>query len=238
MRSRLPAMAATVAAGIIAVLVALAPSAYASSVALAPAVSPDARPAAAPPGPEGGQPIFAEGGARCTLGFNVRRGDTYYFLTAGGCAKVGLTIYADPALTIELGTVVSVANVVTGLVRYVDPHVERPGSVHLFPGSHDITTAGNVPVGQSICRSSSTTGTRCGTVTALNLSVRFPEGTIHGLARTTICAEPGDNPGAPYFSGTMAVGLGIGASGNCGTGGSSYYQPIAEVLSAFGVNVY
>ncbi len=102
------------------------------------ALAPAASAGTAPPGGEGGQPIYAPGGVRCTLGFNVQRHGTYYFLTAGGCAKAGLTLYADPALTVELGTVVAVTNLV-GLVRYVDPHVERPGSVRRYPGSQDIT---------------------------------------------------------------------------------------------------
>jgi hypothetical protein len=201
------------------------------------ALAADAAPAAAPSS-EGGQPVYGANGARCTLGFNVRANGTYSFLTAGGCAQAGLTLYADPALTVELGTVVAVTNVAVGLVRYVDPKVERPGSVRLYPGSQDITSARSPVVGQSVCRSGPTTGVRCGTVTAVNQTVRFPEGTITGLARTNICVEPGDTPGAPYFSGTTAIGLGIGGSGNCTSGGTSYFQPIAGVLAAFGVAVY
>ncbi|TMQ79968.1 serine protease [Actinomadura soli] len=195
-------------------------------------------PAKAPPSGQGGQPIFAAGGVRCTIGFNVRKSDTYYFLTAGGCAKAGQKIYADPGLSVELGTVVSVMNVAVALVAYVEPHVERPGSVLVYPGSRDITAAGRASVGQQVCRSGSTTGMRCGTVTALNQSVSFPEGTMTGLARTNICSEPGDNPGAPYFSGTIALGVGVGATGNCTSGGTSFYQPINEILSAYDVNVY
>lgn len=254
MRLRIPAMAAITTA----VLVAPAPGATASSAVPVPATDRAARTTAAPappsapgtstapaaptvrdaPGGEGGQAIYASGGIRCILGFNVRKAGTYYFLTAGGCAKVGLTIYADPALTVKLGTVVSVTNVFTALVRYVDPHVERPGSVRVYPGSRDITAAGDPVVGRGICRSSPVTGLRCGTVTQLNLSVTFPEGTVTGLARTTNCTEPRDTPGAPYFSGTIAIGLGIGGSGNCSTGGTSFFQPVNEILSAYGVNVY
>lgn len=201
------------------------------------ALAADAVPAAAPSS-EGGQPVYGANGARCTLGFNVRANGTYSFLTAGGCAQAGLALYADPALTVELGTVVAVTNVAVGLVRYVDPQVERPGSVRLYPGSQDITSARSPVVGQSVCRSGPTTGVRCGTVTAVNQTVRFPEGTITGLARTNICVEPGDTPGAPYFSGTTAIGLGIGGSGNCTSGGTSYFQPVAGVLAAFGVAVY
>ena len=36
----------------------------------------------------GGQAIYG-GGSRCSLGFNVRSGSTYYFLTAGHCTNLG-----------------------------------------------------------------------------------------------------------------------------------------------------
>ncbi|SNR35176.1 S1 family peptidase [Actinomadura mexicana] len=220
---------ATLVAGIVAVLAAVSPGASASPR--------DVRPVAAP-GAEGGQAVYGAGGVRCTLGFNVRQNGTYSFLTAGGCAQVGKVLYADPGLTVQLGTVVSVTNLAVALVRYVEPSVERPGSVHLYPGSQDITTAGRPVVGQRVCRSGPTTGVRCGSVTAVNVTVNYPEGTITGLARTTVCTEPGDGPGAPYFSGGTAVGLGIGGIGDCASGGSSFFQPISPVLSVFGVSVY
>ncbi|WP_141580144.1 S1 family peptidase [Actinomadura sp. WMMA1423] len=219
---------ATLVAGIAAVLVAGCPGASAS---------PGVR-ALAAPGAEGGQAVYGAGGVRCVLGFNVRQSGTYYFLTAGGCAQVGMTIYADPGLTVQLGTVVSATTGGVALVRYVEPSVERPGSVYLYPGSQDITAAGRPTVGQRVCRSGPTTGVRCGSVTAVNVTVSFPQGTISGLARTNVCTEPGDGPGAPYFSGGTAVGLGIGGSGNCTSGGVSYFQPVSPVLSAFGVSVY
>ncbi|TDD58577.1 S1 family peptidase [Actinomadura rubrisoli] len=190
------------------------------------------------PKPEGGEPIFARGGVRCTLSFNVRKSGTYYFLTTGACAEVGLKIYADPALTVELGTVVAVTNTATGLVRYVNPRVERPGSVRTPTGSQDVTAARSPEVGRRACRTSAVTGIKCGTVTARDQSVRFQKGTITGLARTTICTRRGETPGAPYLSGTFALGLRMGAGENCAGGGSSFFQPIDEVLSAFGVNVY
>lgn len=224
MRLRIPAI---LAAGVMALLAALAPGAAAATL----------RPAAAPMG-EGGQVIYGSNGSRCTLGFNVRRADSYYFLTAGGCAEVGVGLYTDPGLTVQLGTVVAVTNVKVALVRYVEPQAERPGSVLLYPGHRDITSAGAPVVGQPICRSGPTTGLHCGSVTAINVTVQYPEGTVTGLARTTICTEPGDTPGAPYFSGNVAVGIGIGGIGDCTSGGSSFMQPVAPVLSAFGVSVY
>lgn len=216
---------AAIAAGVLPVIVALAPGASASDAG-----------AGAPTGPEGGDPIFAAGGVRCTLGFNVRKNGTYYFLTGGGCAKAGLKLYADPGLTVELGTVAGKTGVV-GIARYVDPQVERPGSVHLFPGSQDIAKTGHVPIGQTVCTSSSSGGRRCGILKAVDVTVNTGEGTVTGLGMTSICAQP-DTPGAPYFVGDMALGVGYAGQGGCASGGSSFYQPIDGVLRAFDVEVY
>ena len=51
----------------------------------------------------GGQAIYA-GGGRCSLGFNVRSGSTYYALTAGHCTNIGSTWYTNSGNTTVLGT--------------------------------------------------------------------------------------------------------------------------------------
>lgn len=83
-----------------------------------------------------------------------------------------------------------------------------------------------------------TTGVRCGTVTGLNQTVNYSTGVIYGLIRTNICAEPGDSGGPLYAASTGTI-LGIlsGGSGNCTSGGTTYYQPIAEVLAAYGLTL-
>lgn len=184
---------------------------------------------------EGGEPVYS-GGNRCSLGFNVRGGSTYSFLVVAHCGTVGSTWFADPAHTVVLGTMAS-TNGNTSIVRYTNAGVAKPGSVHLYPGSQDIVSAGNAYVGQQVCRSGLTTGVRCGTVTALNQTVNFPEGTLTGLVRTNVCSEPGDS-GGPFFSGTTALGLTVGGTGNCTSGGVTYFQPIVPALNAFGVSVY
>ncbi|MCW2903551.1 MAG: peptidase alpha-lytic pro domain protein [Streptosporangiaceae bacterium] len=178
---------------------------------------------------EGGQAVYS-GGNRCSLGFNVRSGSTYYFLVVAHCGTVGSTWFADPAHTVLLGTMAS-TNGNTSIVRYTNAGVAKPGSIHLYPGSQDIVSAGNAFVGQRVCRSGLTTGVRCGTVTALNQTVNFPEGTLTGLVRTNVCSEPGDS-GGPFFSGTTALGLTVGGSGNCSSGGVTYFQPVVPALNA------
>jgi hypothetical protein len=39
-------------------------------------------------------------------------------------------------------------------------------------------------------------------------------------------------------SGTAALGLTSGGSGNCTSGGTMFFQPVTEALSACGVSVY
>ena len=186
----------------------------------------------------GGQAIYA-GGGRCSLGFNVRSGSTYYFLTAGHCTNIGSTWYSNSSRTTVLGTRTgtSFPGNDYGIVRHSNS-ANAAGNVSLYNGStQDITSAGNAYVGQSVRRSGSTTGVRSGSVTALNATVNYAEGSVSGLIRTTVCAEPGDSGGS-LFAGTTALGLTSGGSGNCSSGGTTYFQPVTEPLSVYGVSVF
>jgi streptogrisin B len=102
----------------------------------------------------------------------------------------------------------------------------------------DVTGTATAYVGQSVCRRGATTGVRCGVVTALNATVNYGDGSVvSGLIRTTICAEPGDS-GGPLYAGDKVIGILSGGSGNCATGGTTYYQPIQEVLTAYGLSAH
>ncbi|MFJ8689237.1 S1 family peptidase [Micromonospora wenchangensis] len=186
----------------------------------------------------GGQSIYG-GGARCSLGANVHSGSTYYFLTAGHCTAAATTWYADSGQTTVLGTRTGSSFPVNdyGLVRYTG-RVSHPSAVYTYPGLLTLNGVGTAYVGQAVCRSGATTGVRCGTVTALNQTVNYAEGSVTGLIRTNICAEPGDSGGPLYVAATgMIIGILSGGSGNCTSGGSTYYQPVAEILAAYGVTL-
>ncbi|HWJ54526.1 MAG TPA: trypsin-like serine protease, partial [Propionibacteriaceae bacterium] len=62
-------------------------------------------------------------------------------------------------------------------------------------------------------------------------------GTVSGLIQTTVCAEPGDS-GGPLYDGTKALGITSGGSGDCRSGGTTFYQPVPEAANAYGVTVY
>lgn len=185
----------------------------------------------------GGQAIYG-GGSRCSLGFNVRSGSTYYFLTAGHCTNLATNWYSNSSQTSLLGTRsgTSFPGNDYGIVRYST--TAGSGNVYLYgAGYQDITTSGNAYVGQAVTRSGSTTGVHSGTVTGLNATVNYAEGTVTGMIKTNVCAEGGDSGGS-LFAGSTALGLTSGGSGNCTWGGTTYFQPVTEALSAYGVSVY
>ena len=66
---------------------------------------------------------------------------------------------------------------------------------------------------------------------------------VRGLTRTNVCAEPGDSGGSFVSnpgSGTRVTARGMtsGGSGNCRTGGTTFFQPVGEALSAYGLTLY
>lgn len=187
----------------------------------------------------GGNAIYG-GGSRCSLGFNVRNAaGVYFFLTAGHCTNLAASWYANSARTQLIGTRTgsSFPGNDYGIVRY-DSTIAHPGNVYLYNGGYqDITSAGNAVVNQTVSRSGSTTGLRSGRVLGTGATVNYPQGTVTGLIRTNVCAEGGDSGGS-LFAGTVALGLTSGGSGNCSTGGTTYFQPVTEPLSVYGVSVY
>jgi streptogrisin B len=106
-------------------------------------------------------------------------------------------------------------------------------------GSVDISRAATPSVGTTVYRRGSTTGTHSGRVTALNATVNYGGGdVVRGMIQTTVCAEPGDSGGPLYSNSGIAYGLTSGGSGNCSSGGTTFFQPVTEALSAYGVSVY
>ncbi|MFE0651771.1 S1 family peptidase [Streptomyces sp. NPDC059534] len=182
------------------------------------------------------KPLLAAGdaiygsGYRCSLGFNVRSGSTYYLLTAGHCGNVASTWYTNSAQSTPIGATVgsSFPGNDYALVRYDNTALAHTGGF----------TAADAYVGESVKRSGSTTGTRGGTVTGLDATVRYSGGgTVRGMIQTNVCAEPGDSGGALY-DGTKALGITSGGSGNCSTGGTTFYQPVPEALAKYKVSLY
>jgi streptogrisin D len=189
----------------------------------------------------GGDAIYG-GNSRCSLGFNAQNSSgQQFFITAGHCGNVASTWYANSSRTTVLGTrvVSSFPGNDYAIFQYTGS-IARPGNVNLYNGSfQDITSAADPTVNQSVRRSGSTTGVHSGRVTALNQTVTYVGGgTVRGLIRTTVCAEPGDSGGSLFSTGSVALGLTSGGNGNCRTGGTTFFQPVVEALNARGLTVY
>ncbi|MCI0384813.1 S1 family peptidase [Streptomyces sp. CNQ085] len=185
----------------------------------------------------GGDAIWRRDGARCSLGFNVVRNGMPYFLTAGHCAR----LFDRWSVTRSgRGIGVTVASEFPGddhaLVRYTT-RTDHPSRVNLYDGtSRAITRAADPLVGQRVWRSGSTTEVHDGEVTAVDVSVTYPQGRVDGLIQTDVCAEPGDS-GGPLFSGTTGHGLTSGGRGDCSRGGETFYQPLTEALRDHGARI-
>ncbi|WP_338776947.1 S1 family peptidase [Streptomyces sp. DG1A-41] len=177
------------------------------------------------------------GGGRCSLGFNVVKGGEPFFLTAGHCTE-GISTWSDSSGK-EIGTNAdsSFPGDDYGLVKYT-ADVAHPSEVNLYNGStQKITGASEATVGMEVTRSGSTTQVHDGKVTGLDATVNYGNGDIvNGLIQTDVCAEPGDSGGS-LFSGSNAIGLTSGGSGDCTSGGETFFQPVTEALSATGTEI-
>lgn len=180
----------------------------------------------------GGDPFYTSGGGRCMIGFSVVGG----FVTAGHCGTVGTPTKGYNM--VDQG-VFQGSSFPGNDYAWVKVNSNwTPRGVIARPGGTPVTVAGSTaaPVGSSVCRPGLTTGWRCGTIQSLNATINYAQGVVTGLTRTNVCSEPGDS-GGPWISGSQAQGVGSGGSGNCTSGGTTYFQPVNEILRAFGLTL-
>lgn len=182
---------------------------------------------------EGGLAYLIGGSSRCSIGFSVTTG----FVSAGHCGRVGSS--ATTTGGASLGSFSGSVFPGSADMAYI-----RTGSGHTLRGTINRYGASSLPVtgssvagvGSSICRSGSTTGVYCGTVRSLGATVNYAQGSVTGLTQTSVCAEPGDSGGS-FYSGGQAQGVTSGGSGNCNSGGTTYFQPVNEILSTYGLTL-
>ncbi|MEV6909894.1 S1 family peptidase [Amycolatopsis sp. NPDC051071] len=190
----------------------------------------------------GGQGLYFNGGA-CSVGFNAYDDDDHYVITAGHCTELGGTVRGVD------GTIGNVAKSSFpgndyGTIKVTHSDVSTPPRVDRYEDGTDVRIEGAdvVGVGGKICRSGITTHWQCGRVEALNQTVNYGNGNVvRGLTQTSACAEPGDSGGSYVSrpssgSGTKLVqaqGMTSGGSGNCDEGGTTFFQPVKEVLNRY-----
>lgn len=174
----------------------------------------------------GGDPYYSVKGT-CSAGFAVDGG----FVTAGHCAPAkGNVLFAGPnyfPLGVFGGATFPGQDggwVKSYFAWSMLPEVAGLGSV---AGSQEAA------VGSSVCRSGTSSGVRCGVITAKNVTMPYDEGPVFGLTRTTACAKKGDS-GGPFLSGNQAQGVLSGGDDKCEPGtGDSTFQPVNPILAEY-----
>ncbi|MFY1697249.1 ricin-type beta-trefoil lectin domain protein [Solwaraspora sp. WMMA2101] len=180
----------------------------------------------------GGDQYTINNSVLCSVGFAVAGG----FVTAGHCGTVGATTTGSGAAQ---GTFrgSSFPGDDYAWVQTNANWVPRPWVNNYGGGTVNVSGSQEAAVGTAICRSGRTTGWRCGTITAKNVTVNYSGGrTVYGLVSSTACAQPGDSGGA-VLAGTQAQGVTSGAGGTCASGGTTVYQPVNEILSRYGLSL-
>jgi hypothetical protein len=180
----------------------------------------------------GGDAYYINNSARCSVGFSVTTG----FVSAGHCGTTGATAATSAGATLGTFAGSSFPGNDYSYIRGSSGNTFQ-GRVNNYSGG-TITISGSTAaaVGASVCRSGSTTGVYCNSIRAIGASVSYAEGRVTGLTQTNVCAEPGDSGGS-FYSGAQAQGVTSGGSGNCNSGGVTYFQPVNEILSAYGLTL-
>jgi hypothetical protein len=186
---------------------------------------------------------YTSGGGRCSIGFSATRSGAKGFATAGHCGGVGTSV------GISGTTVGSVrahyypgGDMAWASVRSTDTLL---GQVSKYNGTvQRVLGRTEAAVGASICRSGSTTGWRCGTVTRKNVSANYGAGTVSGLTQSTACAGQGDSGGSWITGSGQAQGvtsggqLPAGQNTNCSVATPvTFFQPINPLISRFGLSL-
>ena len=181
----------------------------------------------------------------CSVGFPVFAGYSRGYVTAGHCGGVGTQARGanNQNQGIFYGSTypgndfawVYLTNPAWALRPWVNNHAG---------GSVTIQGATPAPIGAAICRSGATTGFRCGTITATNVSTNYGQGPINGLVQSTACAGRGDSGGAFITPAGEAQGvtsggtLPVGANDNCGMATPvTFHQPLQPILNAYGLTL-
>jgi streptogrisin C len=174
----------------------------------------------------GADPYIINNQFRCSVGFAVEGG----FVTAGHCGVPGDTTVGSDNL--PQGTVKASVFPGDGDFGFVETNADVTLQAAVSTSNAGVVpVAGSEesPIGAQVCRSGSTTGTHCGVIQAKNATVNLAEGAVTGLTQTDVCAEGGDS-GGPWLTGDQAQGVTSSGNGDCTVGGTTFFQPLTEIL--------
>lgn len=173
----------------------------------------------------------------CAAAFAAERGGADYVLTAGHCT------HATSSWSFRGSYVGSSAGSAFpgddyGLIRVNGTGALSGRTLHKGQ-PYKITDADNPPVGSYVCATGPTSGTACGTITAYDLTINYPKGTVRGLIGTDVCTHPGDSGAPLYVAENTAVGI---LSGGRTVGCShpafrSYFENVTEALDEYNLTL-
>jgi len=180
----------------------------------------------------GGDQYVINGNTLCSIGFAVAGG----FVSAGHCGGAG-----SPTLgynNVSQGTFAgsSFPGNDYSWIRTNGNWTPQPWVNNYSGGNVLVAGSADAAIGSSICRSGRTSGWHCGTLLGRNETVVYAQGAVSGLSRSDACAEPGDSGGS-WISGNQAQGVTSGGTGNCTSGGTMWFQPVNEILGAYGLSL-
>ncbi|MEO9221180.1 MAG: S1 family peptidase, partial [Mycobacteriaceae bacterium] len=173
----------------------------------------------------------------CTTGFAVVSATGQPgFATAGHCGAPG-----DPVQTPHgeaLGTIAASAFPGTDYGWVATNSQYGTVAAVTMPTGAVAAVRGAVPaaVGAPVCVLGQASGWHCGTITATDQTVQYDQGVVSGLTATSVCSDAGDSGGV-LISGDQAQGVVSGGIGDCSDNGTTYFQPLAPILTAYGLTL-
>lgn len=183
----------------------------------------------------------------CSIGFPVVRGTDTGFATAGHCGVAGTTATGGNGVVQGVFEASNFPGADSAWVRITNPGPWplRNWVNDYAGGTVPINGNTQAPVGSAICRSGRTTGFRCGTVTADNVTVNYAAGAVFGLTSTSACVGFGDSGGAYITPAGQAQGVTSGGqffqgtNDNCASNPPvSFHQPIMPLLNQYGLTLF
>lgn len=185
-------------------------------------------------------------GWSCSIGFSVTQGSQPGFATAGHCGYVNDQVrgFNNVHMGSFAGSTYPGAD--HAWVRITNSSwVLQPWINNYSGGNVQVVGETEAAVGASICRSGATTGYRCGTIGAKNVSVNYGQGTVSGLWRISACAGRGDSGGSVFTPAGHAQGvtsggqLPAGSNNNCGVNPPvTYIQPWLPIRNAYNLTLF
>ncbi|GIH03522.1 serine protease [Rhizocola hellebori] len=196
----------------------------------------------------GGMGITNVTAPACSAGLAMQAANgSRYIVTAGHCVAPGVgNLWYLSGNLIGPGIYHSFPGNDYGalLVAYNSPVTTFPTLIAYGSSGTRVLQTNNPVIGQYLCKSGNVTGVTCGTVVALDVTVTFHTGeVVNGLIETTACASGGDS-GGPLFrdpGDRRLIAMGVLSGGNalpCGNPSvRSYYNPLTEIMAAYGLSL-